>query len=206
MHRFPTARWQTTSVRSSLVSGARLRAAALLLLVGGNAPALSAQQLPDSFLRSGDRVRVRVSNAHGGSSADVRVGVLAASGTDSLTVTWDNGSSSSLALSQLARLEVSDGPQPFVRQGIAAGFLGGAVLGAVVGSTAQTSNYVSRSVLVAGYAVVGGFGGAIVGGVVGAVSRRERWSMVPTRSPLRRVELTPSFSRGVLGAAGRIRF
>jgi hypothetical protein len=51
-----------------------------------------------------------------------------------MTVAWDNGRRSTLGNSDIARLESSTGWHPFALRGMAAGFLGGAVVGAGIGA------------------------------------------------------------------------
>ncbi len=176
----------------------------LILLI--STTTLHAQQTPFGFVRPGDRVRVRLWDAGEHAAAITRTGVLATSRADSISVHWENGERTTLALSRIARFEVSDGQQRFVARGMGYGFLGGALAGAVIGSREEGSDYVGTPTVTAISAVAGGFAGAIIGGAAGALVRQERWSPVRKELPLRRMRLVPSLDGRSVGLLGHVRF
>lgn len=178
----------------------------LLLVMLIPTATLHAQDQPFGFVRLGDRVRLQLPEAETRRGTMMQVGVLARSSSNSVSVLWESGATTTISLSQIVRLEVSDGPQPFVAAGMGYGFLGGALVGAVVGSRQEGNDYFGKPTIVTVTSVLGGVGGAIVGGVVGAIGRRERWSTVRLDAPLRRVRLSPSLVRGSVGLRGSVRF
>lgn len=159
------------------------------LLLG--ATVLPAQPLASAFVRPGDRVRVTTYQM--ASSGERHVGVLQQVFRDSVTVDWASGARETIPLHRLSRLEVSDGRGNVVRPGMAYGFIGGAIVGAVYGG--RTANdggeYFPPAAVVTVSTVVGALAGTVAGGLLGAVGRRERWTRVRLEEPLRRVTVTP---------------
>ncbi len=152
---------------------------------------LPAQPLADAFVRSGDRVRVTTYQM--ASSGARHVGVLQRVLRDSVTVEWASGTLETIPLHRVSRLEVSDGRGNAVRPGMAYGFIGGAIVGALYGG--RTANdggeYFPPAAVVTVSTVVGALAGTVAGGLLGAVGRRERWTRVRLEQPLRRVTVTP---------------
>lgn len=178
----------------------------LLLAMLMPAASLSAQDLAFGFVRPGDRVRLRLPEPGTSSGTAMRVGLLARSPADSVSVQWESGTTTTIALSRIVNLEVSDGPQPFVARGMGYGFVAGALVGAVAGSRQTGNEYFPTPAIATFTSIVGGVGGAIVGGVVGAIGRRERWSTVQLDKPLRRMRVSPSLVRGSVALQGHVRF
>ncbi|MCO4098137.1 MAG: hypothetical protein HEQ38_01830 [Gemmatimonas sp.] len=173
---------------------APLGTAVLGLLLGVST--LSAQPVASVFVRPGERVRVitRTPTREGAPRmGPSRVGLLQQQSRDSLTIDFANGDRETLALDQLARLEVSDGRTSYLAHGMGYGFVAGALVGAAVGMSASDvgNDIIPPVAVVAVTGVVGGLAGTVVGGVLGALGQRERWTKVRAENPLRRVTVAP---------------
>lgn len=174
----------------------QLRALAMCGVLSGcglllGATVLPAQPLASAFVRPGDRVRVTTYQM--ASSGERQVGVLQQAFRDSVTVDWASGARETIPLHRLSRLEVSDGRGSAVRPGMAYGFIGGALVGAVYGgSTANDGGeYFPPAAVVTVSTVIGALAGTAAGGLLGTVVRRELWTRVPLEYPLRRLSVMP---------------
>ncbi len=163
-----------------------MRAVTCLLTVVSLVPSatLSAQVPPP--LEPGQRVRVTARDSIGQPRGRL-VGMVVTVTAENIVVE-QRGDQLTIPREVVTRLEVSRGRKSNVGKGAAFGFLGGAglgaLLGAVVGASAQRGDFCQRDSGCAGeYALIGGaaFGvlGAGIGAIVGAASKTDRWEEVP---------------------------
>lgn len=152
-------------------------------------------QFPNvSMLRAGASVRVATVHADSAIGTRRAIGIVQTLSADSMTVTWDNGLRSSIAVAQIWLLEVSEGQRSYVARGLGIGLLGGALVGAGVGA----ARYEKEAFLdfgigleMLGNAIVFGLAGTVTGGVVGASVRGDRWWQVMPDRQSRRVSVAP---------------
>ncbi len=142
-------------------------------------------------VRPGDRVRV-VAPEYGGTP---QIGTIAAVGDYGIVLRRERQEDSlGVPFAHLGRLEVSQGRSDHLLAGLGIGLAAGALGGAVIGhngrgytESAAVREYfgpLSRSqgpVTVVG-ALVGGAAGALIGGVTGALIHTERWRTAPIHS------------------------
>jgi hypothetical protein len=158
------------------------------------------------YVSPGDRVRV-VAPEYGDIA---RIGTIAAVGDDGI-VLRGKGQDDSLAIpfAHLGRLEVSQGRSDHLLAGLGIGLAAGALGGAVIGHNGR--GYTELAAVREAFgplspsrgpstfigALVGGAAGALIGGVTGALIHTERWrTVVPLHSLADRVQarinVTPS--------------
>ena len=116
-------------------------------------------------------------------------GVVVRASRDTLWVRHDqHADTAAIALDQLARVDLSRGPQPRARRGAGLGFVAGALAGALWGAASYKGCQApqpcidfagSNSASATAGAVVVGAAGAVIGALVGAQVRREGWRPVP---------------------------
>jgi len=159
-----------------------------MLVLASRAAAQSVERIPP-----GTRVRVTA-------GGDRVTGSVMASSGDSLTWMPDrNAQPVSLAWARVDALEVSDGRHGHVWEGLAAGVVGGAALGAGVGALFADPGFFSRGDITAAGALVGASAGALLGVLIGSAVRTERWqprAMVHARVALAgslRMEVSVAF-------------
>jgi hypothetical protein len=168
--------------------------AVLALLL--SSPLVAAGQSPPVAV--GARIRVTAP----ASALEKRVMTVTDVRGDSIVVDV-GGSSHTLWLSDLTKLEVSSGTRTNAARGAGFGLLMGVVAGAVIG-LATYQECVPEGFMdcfmegpgfsAVGGALVGGAAGAVIGGVVGSRQRSDRWSSVAL--PVRAV-VAPTRSGGV---------
>lgn len=150
------------------------------------APNVATAQTPGALVE-GQRVRVayRCSRAHDqpvecGKNRPPRVttGQFMALDGDTLRLrSQKTGAELAIPAAHVDRLWVVDGRKSHFWAGVGIGFLGGAVVGAVIGSTQEFCILSCGSAAGIGV-VVGAPAGALLGGIVGALIRSDRWRRV----------------------------
>jgi hypothetical protein len=123
---------------------------------------------------------------------------------DSLRVFWQTGdSSTTIALADVHRLEVSLGRRRQVLRSIGMGTVIGAGSFALLAAVSHDDScpstgcgflYFTRGEAATLAGVMGALGGAVVGGIVGAVRTTERWHTV-SRGGTGRIAVTPQLGR-----------
>ncbi len=137
------------------------------------APALSvAQQTP--VVPVGTRVRFSPEQTTG----DKVVGTIARQRGDTLLLWTERQDTVPVALTNLDRLEVSDGVHGHALKGLGLGLLAGAVLGGAIGAAVEPDELLGRGINILVGVVGGAGGGAVIGLGVGAAIRSERWKAI----------------------------
>jgi hypothetical protein len=155
-----------------------------LLVATSGVSARSNAQIP----ATGTKVRIDTDTAR-------VVGVITASSSDSIRIalTQRSAGTATVAIGSIRELAVASGKQRHVKQGLAYGALGGAVIGAVTGyatfapchDTGFLGCYLeptSRGQATAVGAGLGAVLGLAVGSIVGALTVTDRWTVVPVLS------------------------
>ena len=138
---------------------------------------LSAQEQPP--VEAGSRIRVTAPTV----GADKLVGMCVEVDATRLRVQAEEQASPlTISLTDVTRLEVSQGRKSHALAGLGIGFLGGVVIGAVFGGAVASdidvcdTNEENCKII---FAAVSGFGGGLVGLFVGAQFESDRWEEVP---------------------------
>ena len=157
-----------------------IRHASLVLMVAAMAWSDGVAQQP-AAVQPGQRVRVRLATA----AAPEVVGVVRVMTSDSLTLEQESGANAgtttTIPLAGISRLQVSRGRHSTWGKGLLFGAGVGAVAGAIVGLASGNSEglFNSPSFDAALGVIVFAPTGAVIGTVVGAMTRTERWETVP---------------------------
>jgi hypothetical protein len=131
-------------------------------------------------VRPGDRVRVLAAE----SSDTALIGTIAAVRGDGIVFRPEHQhDTSAIPFAHLRQLDVSQGRSAHPVAGLLIGLAAGAVGGAVLGEASSTpANNGFREAGTVGGAVLGGAAGALIGVVTGASIHTERWRTVPLHS------------------------
>jgi hypothetical protein len=160
-----------------------MRAVTSMLTVSLLVPlaALSAQEQPP--VEAGSRIRVTAPTV----GADELVGMCVEVDATRLRVQAEEQASPlTISLTDVTRLEVSQGRKSNALAGLGIGFLGGAAIGAVLGSAAgreeggpETLCTGDKTECAVFGAAVGGVAFGAIGAGIGALAKTERWEEVP---------------------------
>lgn len=158
-----------------------------------------------SALTEGTRVRVTVVSRPPG-LPDTRpiVGAVRRVTADSITLMTGSPGTVTLVLTEIAKLEVSDGMRRRWKRGMGLGLAAGAATGATLGSLDAEGFLGSREAAVAIGAVVYGVIGTVAGGLIGLGTTTERWRPVSLDSDDRRLSVRPLLAPAYQGLVVRV--
>lgn len=166
--------------------------------------ALHAQAVePLSSLSEGTRVRITPRSGSSSVASGGRViGTVQQVGTDSISFLSPGGRPQTLALSQVALLEMSDGMRHYGKRGLGIGFLlGAATMTAIVLAEPLLS---PKSSAVPYWGGNAGAAGGMVGGIIGLAIRREAWRPVAPAPGEMRLSVQPLLGAGQWGVGIRL--
>lgn len=207
MHTFARTVQHSSSQPSILSRGLGVAAASLLVLAlaATTAGAQSTVPLPLASLAEGARVRIKAAHGTAGMPSDAAIiGTVRRVTADSLTFVAEASTPITLPLTQIARLDASEGRRRRGNRGMGVGFAVGALSGGLLGYSGGDGYIFTKGEAALFGAAVFGALGTVAGGLIGLTITTDAWRPVAIGAMAGRVSVRPVLGPAATGLSVRL--